>query len=126
MNLNDSEDKSNRLSLIFKNPLFLLTVITIGITIYLLVKQFAIGVPYYDVFVYLNNALIFAGIPVGNVSVIYLSPLMPFLTSLFFRVGYISANVIFILDAVIFILELQDFIYFSGSVLIRFKVSLVV
>lgn len=62
-----------------------------------------IGVPYYDVFVYLNNALIFAGIPVGNMSVIYLSPLMPFLTSLMFRLGYISANVIFILDGIVFI-----------------------
>ncbi|MCE5215083.1 MAG: glycosyltransferase family 39 protein [Methanobacterium sp.] len=86
-----------------KKPLFILFVITLIITAYLLYKQIYIGVPYYDVFVYLNNALIFAGIPVGNVSVIYLSPLMPFLTSLIFRAGYISANAMFILDAIIFI-----------------------
>jgi 4-amino-4-deoxy-L-arabinose transferase-like glycosyltransferase len=86
-----------------KKPFFILVIITLIITAYLLYKQIYIGVPYYDVFVYLNNALIFAGIPVGNISVIYLSPLMPFLTSLIFRAGYISANVIFILDAVIFI-----------------------
>ena len=73
------------------------------ITVYLIIRQENIGVPYYDVFVYLNNALIFAGIPVGNMSVIYLSPLMPILTSLVFRTGYISANVIFILDGLIFI-----------------------
>lgn len=82
----------------------ILMIITLVITIYLLVRQYYIGVPYYDVFVYLNNALIFAGIPVGNLSVIYLSPLMPFLTSLVFRAGYISANAIFILDAIIYIL----------------------
>lgn len=86
-----------------RKPLFVLMVITLIITSYLLYKQIQIGVPYYDVFVYLNNALIFAGIPVGNVSVIYLSPLVPFLTSLVFRAGYISANALFILDAVIFI-----------------------
>lgn len=86
-----------------RKPLFVLMVITLVITSYLLYKQIQIGVPYYDVFVYLNNALIFAGIPVGNVSVIYLSPLVPFLTSLVFRAGYISANAIFILGAVIFI-----------------------
>lgn len=87
-----------------KKPFFVLVVITLLVTAYLLYKQIYIGVPYYDVFVYLNNALIFAGIPVGNVSVIYLSPLMPFLTSLIFRAGYISANAMFVLDAVVFIL----------------------
>jgi len=88
---------------LIKTPFSILIIITLIITAYLLYKQIYIGVPYYDVFVYLNNALIFAGIPVGNVSVIYLSPLMPFLTSLIFRAGYISANAIFLLDAVIFI-----------------------
>lgn len=77
---------------------------TMAITIYLLIRQFFLGVTYYDVYVYLNNALIFAGIPVGNISVIYLSPLMPFLTSLIFRLGYISANALFLLDGVIFVL----------------------
>ncbi len=62
-----------------------------------------VGVPYYDVYVYLNNGLLFAGIPVGNISVIFLSPLMPFLTSLFFRLGLISVNTLFILDGFVFI-----------------------
>jgi 4-amino-4-deoxy-L-arabinose transferase-like glycosyltransferase len=88
---------------LLRKPFFILFIITLAITGYLLFKQFYIGVPYYDVFVYLNNALIFAGIPVGNVSVIYLSPLMPFLTSIIFRLVYISANALFILDAFIFI-----------------------
>lgn len=93
----------DRIRELFRSPFFLLVIITVGMTFYLLVRQFYIGVPYYDVFVYLNNALIFAGIPVGNLSVIYLSPLMPFLTSLVFRAGYISANALFILDGIIFI-----------------------
>jgi 4-amino-4-deoxy-L-arabinose transferase-like glycosyltransferase len=62
-----------------------------------------VGVPYYDVYVYLNNASIYAGIPVGNLSVIFLSPLMPFLTSLFFRLGFISVHTLFILDGIVFI-----------------------
>ncbi|HTX60901.1 MAG TPA: glycosyltransferase family 39 protein [Methanobacterium sp.] len=88
---------------LLKEPFTVLVIITLLITSYLLFKQFYIGVPYYDVFVYLNNALIFAGIPVGNVSVIYLSPLMPFLTSLIFRAGYISANAMFVLNAIVFV-----------------------
>lgn len=95
---------SNTLRELYRKPIFILLIITMIITSYLLYKQFYIGVPYYDVFVYLNNALIFAGMPVGNISVIYLSPLMPFLTSIVFRLGYISANVMFILDAAVFIL----------------------
>jgi 4-amino-4-deoxy-L-arabinose transferase-like glycosyltransferase len=73
-------------------------------TVFLLEKQFFLGVFYYDIHVYLNNALMFAGIPVGNLSVVYLSPLMPFLTSLFFRTGLISEHVLFVLDGIIFII----------------------
>ena len=101
--LKNSSDINAKFSKIYKNPLFKLIVITLAFTVYLLIRMEYIGVPYYDVFVYLNNALIFAGIPVGNVSVIYLSPLMPFLTSIVFKAGYISENVIFILDGIIFI-----------------------
>lgn len=97
------------LNKLIKHPLFILTAITIIITIYLLNRQAYIGVSYYDVYVYLNNAVIFAGGPAGNLSVIYLSPLMPFLTSLIFRLGYVSENVIFILDGLIFIFGVIGF-----------------
>lgn len=100
-NSNDNNDKSIKF---YKHPIFKLTLITSLIVIYLLIRQILIGISYYDVFVYLNNALIFAGIPIGNMSVIYLSPLIPFLTSLIFRAGYISANAIFILSGIIFII----------------------
>lgn len=86
-----------------KNPFFLLTLLTVGITSYLVGVQITIGVPYFDVYTFLDNALNFAGMPIGNLGSIYLSPLIPFLTSLFFRVGYVSSNVIFILDGIIFI-----------------------
>jgi len=84
-------------------------VVTVIITLYLFIDQVYVGVPYYDVFVYLNNALIYAGLPVGNMSVIYLPPLMPFLTSLFFRLGFISSNIIFMIDGVIFIFGVIGF-----------------
>jgi 4-amino-4-deoxy-L-arabinose transferase-like glycosyltransferase len=90
------------LSRIYRNPLFILTVITIGITSYLLEVQMKIGVPYWDVFTYLNNALYFAGM--GKGSVLYLPPVVPFLTSLFFKMGYLSLNAIFILDSILFVI----------------------
>jgi 4-amino-4-deoxy-L-arabinose transferase-like glycosyltransferase len=90
------------LSKIYRNPLFILTIITVGITAYLLEVQMKIGVPYWDVFTYLNNALYFAG--TGKGSILYLPPVVPFLTSLVFKAGYISLNAIFILDGILFII----------------------
>jgi hypothetical protein len=77
---------------IYKDPLFILIIITTLITSYLLKVQMRIGVPYWDVFNYLNNALYFAGM--GNGGVLYLPPVIPLLTSLLFRVGYVSVNAI--------------------------------
>ncbi len=87
------------------DPLFILILVTVVLTAYLLSVQMRIGVPYWDVYNYLNNALIFAGIgsETSN-TIIYLSPMLPFLTSLFFRMGYVSINAIFIVSAVIFII----------------------
>ncbi len=62
-----------------------------------------IGVPYWDVFYYLNNALYFAGMEGGGVST-FLPPLIPFLTSLLFRLGYVSVNAIFIVSGIISII----------------------
>jgi 4-amino-4-deoxy-L-arabinose transferase-like glycosyltransferase len=88
---------------LYKDPFFLLIVITVIVTAYLLNVQINLGIAYYDVYTYLDNAMNFAGLPIGNLGSIYLSPLIPFLTSLVFRMGYVSSNVIFILDAVIFV-----------------------
>jgi len=102
--------KTNKNSLhdnFYKDPLFILILITASVTFYLLNVQIRIGVPYWDVFNYLNNALYFASM--GNGGVLYLPPLIPILTSIFFRFGYISQNAIFIVDSIIFIIGLIGF-----------------
>lgn len=91
-----------KLNGIYKDPLFILIVITTLITSYLLSVQIKIGVPYWDVFNYLNNGLYFAGM--GNGGVLYLPPVIPILTSLLFKIGYVSVNAIFIVDSIIFII----------------------
>jgi len=93
-----------------RNPLFVLILIALVISSFLLSFQVRIGVPYWDVFNYLNNALYFAG--VGNegvIGVMYLPPLIPFLTSILFRVGYVSIDAIFIVSALIFIIGVVGF-----------------
>ena len=91
------------LSKIYRNPLFILTMITLVISIYLLEVQMKIGVPYWDVFNYLNNGLYFAGIDTSG-NGIYLPPLLPLLTALLFKMGYVSINAIFTIDSILFII----------------------
>jgi len=91
----------------YKDPLFILILITALVTFYLLSVQIRIGVPYWDVFNYLNNALYFAGR--GEGGILYLPPVIPFITSIFFRFGYVSQNAIFIIDSLIFIIGITGF-----------------
>lgn len=99
----NSTSISDKLRDIFNKPLFILILITFALVAYLLKIQIKIGVPYWDVFNYLNNAFHFANM--GNSGVVnHLPPLIPILTSLFFRMGYVSVDVIFILSGLIFIL----------------------
>lgn len=83
--------------------LFWLVILTLAVTLYILSVQVRIGVPYWDVFNYLNNALYFAGLEGPGRGTISLSPLIPFLTSLFFRLGVVSTSVIMALDALLFV-----------------------
>lgn len=101
-NQEDENNRNRRWVSGLENHLTILILITSLVTLYVLSVQIRIGVPYWDVFNYLNNALYFAGM--GRGSVLYLPPLVPILTSLFFRMGYVSANVIFIIHAIFFIL----------------------
>ena len=96
-----------KLKKIYQDPLFILIVITTIITFYLLNVQIRIGVPYFDVFNYLNNGLYFAGM--GNGNFLYLPPFIPILNSLFFRIGYVSINTIFIISSIIFIIGVIGF-----------------
>ena len=55
-----------------------------------------IGISCSDVYVYLLNALYYTGTNVHSTNFIYLSPLICFLTSLFFRVGFVDKMAIYI------------------------------
>ncbi|SEL42632.1 hypothetical protein SAMN05216439_0513, partial [Methanobrevibacter gottschalkii] len=50
----------------------------------------AIGISCSDVYVYLLNALYYTGTNVHSIDNIFLSPVVCFLTSLFFRVGFVD------------------------------------
>lgn len=86
----------------YKDPLFILISITVLLTLYLLSVQIRIGVPYFDVFNYLNNGLYFAGM--GNGNFLYLPPLIPILNAIFFKLGYVSINTIFIISSIFFVI----------------------
>ena len=82
--------------------LFLLLLIVSTISIVLVDIQSKLGIYYWDIFVYLGNALRFAGRGVGDQ--ILLPPLLPLLTSIFFRANYISQNVVFVLGGIFYVL----------------------
>lgn len=90
---------------------FWLMLLTLAVTLYVLSVQVRIGVPYWDVFNYLNNALYFAGLEGPGAGTISLSPVLPFLTSLFFRLGLLSSTVIMALDAVLFVAGVMGLFY---------------
>jgi len=86
----------------YSDPLIILASITTLLTLYLLSVQIRIGVPYFDVFNYLNNGLYFAGM--GNGNFLYLPPFIPILNAIFFKMGYVSINTIFIISSIFFII----------------------
>lgn len=90
--------KKNLYSIIF---LFLLTIIVSLITYYRVLVQIHIG-PVFDSLVFLSNALVFSGHSIGY-SNFLIPPFFPFIISLVFRLGYVSSNLIFIIDGIIFI-----------------------
>ena len=90
--------RKNLNSIIF---LLLLTIIVSIITYYRILVQIDIG-PVFDSFVFLSNALVFAGHSTGY-SNLLIPPFFPFIISLIFRLGYVSSNVIFVIDGILFI-----------------------
>ncbi len=81
--------------------LILLTVIVSTITYYRLLIQIQIG-PISDSLVFLSNALFLAGHGTGYYDLMF-PPFLSFITSLFFRLGYVSPTTIFALDGILFI-----------------------
>ena len=79
--------------------LFILTVFSILITYTLMNFNHAIGIYCSDVFVYLSNSLVFAGYESSR-GYLYLSPLICFLTSILFRLGFLSEMSLYLVTGV--------------------------
>lgn len=106
-----------------------LTIILVAIIILLLNIDLKAGVYYVrDVFFYLNNALFYAGHDTGFVDTRGLSPLIPMITSIFFRLGFISDSTIILVSSsfylfaglgIYFLLRLRfdEVLSFTGSMI---------
>lgn len=88
------------------SPTVLILVVSI-VTYYRVMIQMEIG-PIWDTCDFLSNALLFAGQGTGYADLTR-PPFLSFLTSLFFRLGYVSSTVIFALDGVIFVFGVVGF-----------------
>ena len=107
-----------------------LLIIVTAITLLLLNIDCKVGVYYVrDVFFYLNNALFYAGYNTGLEATRGLSPLIPMITSIFFRMGFISDSTIIIVSSVFYIftalgmylmlrLRFDEVLSFTGSMLL--------
>ncbi|AEG18540.1 glycosyltransferase family 39 protein [Methanobacterium paludis] len=87
--------------------LFILTLIVTLITYYRVLIQIEIG-PVWDTYDFLSDALVFAGQGMGYADLTR-PPLLPFITSIFFRLGYASPTTIFVVDGVMFIFGVIGF-----------------
>ena len=107
-----------------------LLIIVTAITLLLLNIDLKVGVYYVrDVFFYLNNALFYAGYDTGLIDTRGLSPLIPMITSIFFRMGFISDGTIIIVSSVFYIftalgmyfllrLRFNEVLSFTGSMIL--------
>ena len=69
--------------------LFILTVFSILITYTLINFNQTLGIYCSDVFIYLSNALVFAGYE-SSILYLYLSPVICILTAILFKLGFLS------------------------------------
>ena len=107
-----------------------LLIIVIAITLLLFNIDGKAGVYYVrDVFFYLNNALFYAGYDIGLVNTRGLSPLIPMITSIFFRMGFISDYTIIAVSSSFYIfaalgmylllrLRFDEVLSFTGSIIL--------
>ena len=115
-----------------------LLIIVIAITLLLLNIDLKMGVYYVrDVYGYLNNALFFAGLDSGVERLRGLSPFIPMLTSIFFRMGFVSDGTIMIVSSVFYIfsaigmylmlrLRFDELLSLTGSLILStFSINLV-
>lgn len=91
--------------------LFVILTIIVSWIVYTRIKlQINIG-PFWDTYAYLANALEFAGKSTGYYE-LDRPPLLSFLTSIIFRLGYVSEVAIYIMDGLIFIFGVIGLYFF--------------
>lgn len=83
-----------------KKELILITLISTALAVYYINFNMHLGIYCSDVYVYLLNALYFAGTNVHSTKSIYLSPVICFLTSLLFDLGFVDKVSIFIVTGI--------------------------
>ena len=83
-----------------KKELILITLISTALVAYYINFNMHLGIYCSDVYVYLLNALYFAGTNVHSPKSIYLSPVICFLTSLLFDLGFVDKISIFIVTGI--------------------------
>ena len=111
-NNSNQEEKPNNTNFIFKNfslekdkyYLGFLSIFSIILVAYYINFNYNFGIQCGDVYVYLINALQLSGTDVHASSTIHLSPLICFLTSLFFDLGFVDRTAIYIVTGAFAIL----------------------
>ncbi|MBQ8016622.1 MAG: glycosyltransferase family 39 protein [Methanobrevibacter sp.] len=76
--------------------LIIITIFSIVLTINYIIFNSNLGIYCSDVYVYLLNSLYYTGTNIRSTGTIYLSPVICFLTSIFFRMGFIDKIAIYI------------------------------
>lgn len=102
----------NAKSYILKNKnlfsfLFVLIVSLIigGLLVWINCSENILGHSYRDIYLYLIQALKFSGVNISGYDYVnYLSPLVPFLTSIAFKLGFVSENSLFIITGAFYVL----------------------
>ncbi len=87
-----------------KKELLLLTIISTALVAYYIIFNSKLGIYCSDVYVYLLNALYYSGTNIHSNKSIYLSPVVCFLTSLIFDLGYVDKAAIFIVTGILSII----------------------
>ena len=93
INMNFNALKDNK-------ELILITIISTILVAYYINFNNNLGIYCSDVYVYLLNALYYAGTNIHSTKSIYLSPVVCFLTSLIFELGYVDKVAIFIVTGI--------------------------
>jgi hypothetical protein len=96
------KENKNLFSFLF---VLLVSVIIGSLIVWINCSENILGHSYRDIYLYLIEALKFAGYNIGGYKYVnYLSPLVPFLTSIAFRLGFVNVNSLFIITGIFYVL----------------------